>query len=150
MKKGIFAVVAVVILGLPMSAWAVLGGKASSVQSDQVQMKAAIRPGTQTTQYSVQTLTTPSGITIKEFADTSGNVFAVTWQGPFMPNLRQLLGQYFSTYVSTARKHHGGLHHRSVVDPNLVVHSQGHMRAFSGIAYLPAKLPKGVKPGDLQ
>lgn len=149
MKKGIFTVAAIMILSLPMSAWAVLGDQASSVQSDQAQMKAVVRPGTQTTQYSVQTLTTPSGITIKEFADTSGNIFAVTWQGPFMPDLRQLLGQYFNTYVSTARQHHGGHHHLSVVEPNLVVHSQGHMRAFSGIAYLPDKVPKGVKPGDL-
>lgn len=150
MNKGVIAALAVSMLGMPISSWAVLGGKASSIQSDQVQMKATIRPGTQTSQYSVQTMQTPSGITIREYADSQGNVFAITWQGPFMPNLKQLLGQYFGTYVAAAKNHHGDLHHLSVADQNLVVHSQGHMRAFSGIAYLPAKIPAGVNPANLQ
>lgn len=150
MQKWMSAALATLIVSLPISAWAVLGGKASSVQTDQVQMKAAVRPGAQASQYSVQTLQTPSGITIHEYADTQGNVFAVTWQGPFKPDLKQLLGQYFDTYVTAAQKLHGGLHHQTVAVPNLVVHSQGHMRAFSGMAYLPSLLPAGVKPSDLK
>lgn len=150
MYKRVCTAVAVSILSLPVPAWAVLGGKAASVQADQASMKAAVRPGAQTSQYTVQSLQTQSGITIREFIDSHDNVFAVTWQGPFMPNLKQLLGQYFSRYVKAARNRHGGHHHLAVADSKLVVHSQGHMRAFSGMAYLPAQLPPGVNPADLK
>jgi hypothetical protein len=149
-KTGLYTSLALLVMMLAGAARAELGGSVATVQADQARMKAAVRPGTSGPGYSVHVMQTPSGITVREYADTSGNVFAVTWQGPFMPDLKQLLGPYFSNYVGAARKRHGGLHHLTVADKNLVVHSQGHMRAFSGIAYLPAKLPTGVKPADLQ
>lgn len=141
---------ALLALVLPLTAWAALGGHATSVQADQAKMKAAVRPGSSLAQYSVHEFQTPDGITIKEFVTNSGTVFAVSWQGPFMPDLQQLLGQYFSNYVNAARSKRGGHHQLTLSQPGLVIHSQGHMRAFSGQAYLPSKLPAGVTPAELQ
>lgn len=134
----------------PISAFATLGGNATSVQTDQVQMKATLRPALKTPNYTVHEIQTPEGVTVKEFVSANGTVFAVVWQGPTMPNLQQLLGQYFADYVSAAKAPHKGHRHLSISQPGLVVHAQGRMRAFFGKAYLPNGLPNGVTPEQLQ
>lgn len=144
------ASLALLMLIFPLSVWAVLGESAASIQADQTKLKAAMRPGASHTNYSVQVIQTPAGITIKEFMASNGQVFAVSWKGPVLPDLKQLLGQYFGDYVTAARSKRGGHHHLLISQPQLVIHSQGHMRAFFGMAYLPGKLPAGVSPGDLQ
>lgn len=137
------------VLLLPWNAWAVLGGQASSVASDQTSMKASMRNSITQPAYGVQSFQTATGITVKEYIAADGTVFALSWQGPIMPDLKQLLGQYFSDYVNAARSRHGGRHHLSIKQAGLVVQAQGRLRAFSGIAYLPAKMPAGVSPGSL-
>ena len=67
-----------------------------------------------------------------------------------MPNLRQTLGQYFDTYVAAAKAKHAGHHHLQIQQDDLVVQAGGHMRAFSGRAYLPQAVPAGVSIGDLR
>lgn len=141
---------ALLTLACPLATWAALGGTAASVQNDQAKMKATLRPAAKHAQYSVHELQTPSGITVKEYVDNNGNVFAITWKGPVMPDLQQLLGTYFSDYITAARNRRGGHHHLIISQPGLVVHAQGHMRAFFGVAYLPARLPAGVSPDALK
>ena len=79
-----------------------------------------------------------------------GKVFAVTWNGPFIPNLKQSLGSYFAEFSAAAPAAHGTRKHLLVRLPDLVVESAGHMRAHHGVAYLPQALPSGVSVGDLQ
>lgn len=85
----------------------------------------------------------PSGTQIKEYVNAENTVVAVTWQGPSLPNLRQLLGAYFETFVNRPTDH--GSSHRSaeLLTDGLVVQSHGQMRNFSGRAYLPKLLPSG-------
>ena len=40
----------------------------------------------------------PSGTTVREYVSSNGTVFAVAWQGPWLPDLRQMLGPYFDDY----------------------------------------------------
>ena len=55
------------------------------------------------------------------------------------------------TAEKSARKVRGGGHGPGIVqDSGLVVHSGGHMGAFSGQAYLPQALPAGVSGTDIQ
>ncbi len=90
------------------------------------------------------------GTTIREYADITGKVFAVTWSGPLMPDLRQLLGPYFPQYAANDGDRKGGHSHRTVRQEDLIVHSSGRMRAFSGKAYLASAVPTGVIIDDLQ
>lgn len=138
------------VLLLPWNAWAVLGGQSNSVTSDQTSMNASVRTSVAQAAYRVQSFQTTTGITVKEYIGVDGTVFALSWQGPIMPDLKQLLGQYFSDYVNAARNRRGGRHHLSIKQAGLVVQAQGRLRAFSGIAYLPAKMPAGVSPDALQ
>ena len=51
--------------------------------------------------YKVHQLTSANGTIIREYVSPKGLVFGVTWQGPFMPNMHQLLGSYV-TNLQTA------------------------------------------------
>jgi hypothetical protein len=134
---------------LPLKAVAALGGPASSVETDQTHMKA-MREVKTGTAYTVHEITTPSGTVLREFVSSaSGQVFAVTWQGPFMPDLKQVLGDHFATFVEAAGKERIGRGNASVNRPEVVIHSGGHMRAFEGKAYLPGQLPQGVSLEDI-
>jgi hypothetical protein len=66
-----------------------------------------------------------------------------------MPNLRQTLGKYFDTYVAAAQLKKANRRRVDVHEDNLIVEAGGHMRAYSGRAYLPQAVPSGVNIGDL-
>jgi hypothetical protein len=93
------------------------------------------------------------GTTINEYTSADGTIFAYAWHGPTMPNLRHLLGRYADTYLAAATSRFaadGNLHASHVVHPALIVDSGGQMRSYVGRAWLPAALPPGVTPADLQ
>jgi hypothetical protein len=127
-----------------------LGGDVASVQLDSQVMHAPLR-STATQQYDLHEIASGPNVMVREYVAPSGKVFAVTWQAPVMPNLRQLLGNYFDTYVAaaSATPRPGGHRHVAVVRDDLVVYSAGHVRAFHGKAYIPALLPAGVSIADL-
>jgi hypothetical protein len=141
--------------GLALSgAWAPpahaeLGGQAESVAPDAAQFHAQARVSTRPA-FTIHEIDTPAGTVIREFVAPSGTVFAVSWQGPFKPDLRALLGSHYQRYASTPRTT-GSSHSRLMIDqPDFVVHEAGHARYFSGLAYLPQQLPAGVGEEQLQ
>ncbi len=116
-------------------------------------MEGALRQIVQRNAFSFHEMQSASGVVVREYLTSTGTVFGVTWQGPTIPDLRQLLGPYFDRYQQEAarlartRLGHGPL----VVDlGDVVVESGGHARAFSGRAYLPNRLPPGVRVDDIQ
>ena len=100
--------------------------------------------------YTVQEITLPSGTVVKEFVSPAGIVFAVSWRGPTMPDLAQLLGSpYFGQLKAAQKTQRFGHNHLEVTGPTFVMHAGGHMRAFFGVAYVPSLLPPNVTPSDL-
>jgi hypothetical protein len=143
------SVACLLLQGLPQPARAALGGSADSVENDRVSMKGLIRPAPAGT-LKKQQLQMPSGTVVTEYLNSGGAVYAVTWQGPTLPNLHQILGSYFSNYQTAART--PVVRHRVVRldSPDVVIESSGKMRAFVGRAWVPALLPSGVSPADIQ
>ena len=137
------------LLSLSEPGCAALGGSLESVQSDQAHMRATRRVASRTG-YDVHELDLSSGTIVREYVTSAGTVFGVAWQGPFKPDLRQLLGDSFQRVVAAGQTPHGGHRMLAIHSPDLVVDSGGRMRAFSGRAYLPALLPPTVAPGDVQ
>lgn len=141
---------------LPLRATAALGGDEASVEADQQHMKAqrAVRPND--TKYTVHELTTPYGTTVREYVSPDGKVFGVAWRGPFLPNLQQLLGDSYQTFAQAAQNARNAQPRRSrnapltVEQPDLVVHSGGHVRAYVGQAYIPGMIPQGVSASDIK
>jgi len=135
---------------VPESASAALGGDMESVDADQTALNAAEQIATSSDSYTVYELRTPAGTVVREFLSLDGRVFAVAWKGPLLPDLRQILGEYFKQYAEAAHNQHGDHGHLVIRRSDLVVESSGRMRAFSGRAYLPRAMPQDLAVSDIQ
>jgi hypothetical protein len=130
------------------SASATLGGAVSSVQEDQARLQGAIMRVTSRDTFTVHEMRAPAGTMIREYVTPSGTVFGVAWDGPVVPDLRQVLGEYFAPYVSAAqaaktrRAGRGPVH---LEEPTFIFEQTGHPRAFVGRAYVPRLIPTGVQ-----
>jgi hypothetical protein len=135
--------------GMASVAHAALGGAYASVEADRAHMSAKLNSTLGST-YSVHALALPNGGVTREYTRADGIVFAIAWQGPSRPDLRQLLGAYFETFQSDNALHHGRRARRplSVQRPDIVVQSAGHSGAFWGLAYLPQAAPAGFSIND--
>jgi len=128
---------------------AALGDKAASIELDRQQIRATAHVSTRSA-YAVHELRGPDGSLVREYVSPAGVVFGVSWSGRTLPDLRQLLGLNFDTYTGSAHRQRGGHGHLIVEEGNLHVESTGHMRAFSGHAYLSNAIPSGVTLHDIQ
>lgn len=141
---------AAVFLAAPLSAFAALGGDPSSIEADRTAMAGSASPVVHAAGYTVHAFTVPSGTVIREYLADGGKVFAVAWEGPFKPDLQQLLGarQFAAVDDGTRERNREGrrgpLSLRPTGARNLQIESTGHMRAFAGRAWLSDQLPTGV------
>lgn len=140
-----------ILFTAPLSALAALGGNASSIVSDKTHMRAQLR-ATASNGYSVHALQTDVGIHVREYVSAQGKVFAVAWDGPNLPDLTQLLGEYFPAFQAamTERRSRGVRGPVALQQNDLVVESNGHMRAYFGRAYVPSLLPPQVSIEEIQ
>ncbi|PMS22503.1 hypothetical protein C0Z18_04005 [Trinickia dabaoshanensis] len=160
------ALVLCAALGMTQTAWAVLGGapmptppNATATMAAPVTRAASAMQGGSSASapasaaYSVRITTYSSGTTVREYVGADGNVFAIAWNGPSMPDLQGLLGNYFPQYASGVKAIHAARHSRgpvAVESSDLVVHSGGHMGSFFGQAWLPSALPAGITGADVK
>jgi hypothetical protein len=144
------AAILVTALSLPLHTLAALGGSVDMTLAGSAQAKAATRIAVANEKYRVYETQTPAGILVKQYSSADGVVFAVTWKGPIKPDMQQLLGAYFPQYTEAQAHGEADRRHMRIREPELVLQSDGRMRAFSGKAYLPQKLPAGVNVDELQ
>ncbi|HEV2351873.1 MAG TPA: DUF2844 domain-containing protein [Terriglobia bacterium] len=148
--KSTFKIFLVLMLG-NIQAWAKLGQYESSVSLDQKQTRS--QDHVQVLQaYKVHQLTTANGAIVREFVSPQGLVFGVGWQGPFMPDLQQLLGSYASNLQTTSPAESQVRRRRGLIvkSKDFVFVSGGHMRFWKGHAYVPSLLPTNVSPEVVQ
>ena len=101
--------------------------------------------------YTTRATTLAGGIHVREYVSTGDLVFAVAWDGPQLPDLKALLGNYFDTMVAeSAKAPLAGRGALTIKLPEVVINSGGHMRAFYGNAWIPAQLPAGFTGDDVQ
>lgn len=131
-------------------ALAALGADVASVQADGLHMKGEVRVSTSPSGYDIHEMQLPSGTVVREYVSVGNKVFAVSWRGPSIPDLRQTLGTYFPQYVAASSLPHGGHHHLDISQPGLVAHSSGNMRSYFGFAYVPSLLPPNVSAADIR
>ena len=157
-----FLGLALLLIGAPLpAAYAALGENAGSVAADAAALDAttvshvarAAVNAPAVTAYTIERMTTASGIAVNEYVSPAGKVFAVTWRGRRPPDLSRLLGSYFTQYQNTANAggltaH--GLHRASVRGSEVVVETAGHMLDMWGRALLPAMLPPDVEQSEIR
>lgn len=134
------------------AASAKLGGSVSSVAADRGRIAVSMN-SVAMGRYTRHELMRPNGGSVREFTNAAGVVFAVTWSGPGKPDLKTLLGSYFSTFqansIATARQMHSLRRPPQVAQPDLQIQAGGHMGWFHGVAFIPSLAPAGFSPGDL-
>jgi hypothetical protein len=129
---------------------AALGGDAASVQSDGVSMKSAVRV-TANSGFAVHEIASPSGTVLREFVGADGRVFAVSWHGLGNPNLRQVLGTYYTRYEQgSATAIHSSHRQLAISLPDFMFVNTGRQRAFAGRAWVPAMMPANFSTDDIK
>lgn len=150
--RALLAILSAVVLMSVFPAFAALGEPASSVQDDQAHMQGTLH-STQNQAYTVHEIHAATGTIVREYVSSSGRVFAVAWQGPWPPDMRQILGSYFEQYQQAVHADTGSRAGRKplrIEQPGFVMHAGGHMRSFSGHAYIPDNLPAGVSAEEIR
>jgi hypothetical protein len=126
-----------------------LGGDQNSVVADQTKLKAE-RTVLSRREFNVHQITRTDGTLIREYVSPAGKVFGVSWKGPAIPDLSQLLGASFAQFRNSVHPTPGRRRVAVVRSGDLVVESIGHQRGFSGRAYLTSMLPTGVTQEAVQ
>jgi hypothetical protein len=135
----------VLLLACPVAGRAALGGAPEQFEN--------AAPGVSATfaDYVTRDTTLATGTRVREYVSAKGIVFAVTWEGPFLPDLKALLGKYFASMVNDAgRMPKAGRSRIAMTGSEVVINSGGHMRAFEGSAWLPAAFPPGFTADDVR
>lgn len=97
--------------------------------------------------YAIAATVLPSGTVVREFVNATDQVFAVSWEGPLLPDLAQLLGPYADEYQQAVQQQRAMGQRGGVVQvqkSQLVVVSRGRMGQFKGHAYVPTLVPVGL------
>lgn len=127
-----------------------LGRQAGSTDVDQKVLHArkSVRPGVE---FTVHELTLASGTVVREFVGADGRVFGVAWRGPALPDLRQIFGDdNLQAFLSSPPEQHAPRKSRTVRRQDLVVHSTGSGRFFTGFAYIPSLKPHAVREEEIR
>ena len=135
-----------------LPAMAALGGDLNSVHDDAAHMKATVKIQHKQT-YAIHQITDKSKTVVREYVSPDGRVFGVAWQGPYLPDLNRILGNYMQQYITAAQEEHSkapGRHPLMIHQPGLVVETSGRMRAYYGRAYAPDLLPQGVAAEEVR
>lgn len=146
------AAVALVLLTSSVCSFAELGGYADSVEADRAKMKATLKV-TQKPAYAVHEIQTATKTVVREYVGPDGHVFGVAWQGPFLPDLSQLLGSFYGQYsdaIKAENRRYVGHRPVDIRQPRLVVQGGGHMLGHFGRAFVPDMLPEGVTSDAIQ
>lgn len=135
-------------------AHAALGGAPSDFGGTPVRAArslAALSGSSGAAVYTVNQSTLDSGTVVREYTDAAGLVFAVSWTGPTLPDLRTLLGEKFGALKDAAGKRALAGHSQlATQQDDVVIVSSGHMRAFTGHAWIPSALPAGFDTNTIE
>lgn len=135
-----------------LPSYASLGGAPTNFSNQsRIHAQALAAAGTGAGTYTVNTATLPNGTTVREYVSPAGTVFAVSWRGPFLPDLRALLGQHFETMKRETARHPKAGHSQLLVDDkDVTIESRGHMRAYNGRAWVASLFPAGFSAGEIE
>ena len=131
-------------------AYAALGGDEGSVAQDQAHLRGRVLRIVRAQNFNMHEMQASTGTVIREYVSPAGTVFAVTFQGPALPDMKQVLGSYYDQFKRAAEARGVTRGPLVIRQPGLVVQISGHMRAFMGRAYAPEMLPAGVTAEAIQ
>lgn len=100
--------------------------------------------------HSVHEISDAQGGKVRQYTNSDGVVFAVSWEGGRLPDLQKLLGKHFEAFSkesSSKTRKRGPL---VIQSGDLTVVSGGHQRDFRGQASLKNLLPANLNQEAIQ
>jgi len=145
------AVAAALLIHSVAPALAALGADEASVELDRAKLQGEVNV-TAGAGFTVREIQLPTRTVLREYVSPAGKVFAVTWHGPVIPDLQQILGAYYQPFkAATAGTQRSADHHHQAIDQaDLVVRTSGQMRSHHGLIYVPSLLPQNVTLSDIK
>jgi hypothetical protein len=137
------------LLGVPKNAHATLGGDVVSIAANEEHLNG-VRHVLKLASGERHDLELPSGIVVHQYVAPGGAVYAITWRGPRMPDLRELLGPYFEQLARRDLRPWNGHHRVNLVGSDLMVRSSGHRGSFAGRAWVPSLVPAGIGVDEVE
>lgn len=138
--------------GIAVPAYAALGGDESGIATEAAVSRMQLRAlSPSETRYRVHELRDAArNVNVREYVNPDGKVFGVAWEGQTKPDLSQVLGPYFSRYTDAAAGHGMARQLRRIDQPDFVLRVSGHMRHFTGSAWVPALVPADFDPAEVK
>ncbi len=129
---------------------AALGDDATAVVADQARLQAKLRI-VRHDAFTVHELAAPSGVTIRHFVGNAGKIFAVSWSGGWRPDLRDLMGSYYDSFIAATRGHRVARGVARIELPGMVVVMGGPQRAsFGHVILTDLAPPQFLVPATVQ
>ncbi len=138
------------LMAVAGQAQAGLGDPVASVALDQATLNGQSYSTSSQPRFTQYEFITADGVRIREFASLSGTVFAVSWSGPDIPDLKVLLASYHADYLAATQTPQANRRILAVKNERVVLHMNALPRGVIGGAYLPGQLPAGVSPQELR
>lgn len=142
MKRPIFLLT--FILFWPASSFAELGASSFTVTRSMLVVSHSSINSPRPNVYSIRKIINTDDVELHEFTDNNGLVFAMAWSGNSKPDMRAVLGSYYSRYNNEINQPMAGRRPVVIQDADLVVQTGGLMNQFFGVAFLPQQAPAGV------
>ena len=154
----IFGILLCLFFLLPKNVRAGLDGDRTQIAQDAEKLGLVAGPVTNGKGYSTVTLTLPATsplsmngrktLTVREFFDTGGTIFAVAWEGSLPPDLSVLLGDKMTR---VPKKNLSPYRHQLFVQtPDLKLRVIGTARFRAGNAWIPTRLPPGFRTDQIR
>ena len=142
--------VTVLLALVATAAQAGLGNPVAQLRDDQSRLGARDISVQRAAAFDRHAFQSSNGVRIRAFAGRDGQVFAVTFDGPAMPDLKVLLGTRYAEYASAVRPspstHKVYTYASGTLELNIVKLPRG----FTGSAWVPGAVPAGVNVSALQ
>lgn len=155
-RRGLQLTLGALLMASASGVMATLGSAPSAVASTPTLVssarKLAATPTGRTGTYTLSESQFDSGTLVREYVTPAGQVFALAWRGPVLPDLSAFLGDYFRAFkVEAQQVREKGIRGSPVFieGDGLVMRSSGRMRNFFGYAYVPTLVPAGVNIHDV-
>jgi len=135
----------------PVLAYAALGDHRLAIESEQKQFSLNSHESKQQINFTVHIFSKP-GLTIKEYEDKNGRIFAVTWLGIAHPDLQKILGEYLSEFQDAQLKiklPHGQRRSGKISTDNIILERASTAGQVRGRAYIIKALPENVSLHDI-
>ncbi|HWI83884.1 DUF2844 domain-containing protein [Ramlibacter sp.] len=142
-------VAALALLVCSAAAQAALGEAADSVLRDHAALRGTALKHTPAAGFEVHETTTPEGTAVRQYVSGAGKVFAATWSGPALPDLKLVLGSHYAQYAADLQRGAGNAKVVAMRTGAMVLRVVKLPRGMAGSAMVPALMPAGASVEDI-